>query len=392
LPAGAFAPAFAADGRQLAFAQPMAGGRTYAIGTARITGTLLETRAVGLPLPPSALAWSPRDNRIAYVAGGGLHLIGATDQLLFAAGQPLELGGWTEDARALVVSAGRLSSAQSSLVDAATGVAEPLGQGEDAVPSPDGRSVALISTYTDTSLGTPAIGQAVQVLTLATGTRNTIFHGPSLIDGLAWSPDSKQIAFLWDIDVEPDLMAQNADGSSTGLFGRANGALPTQIDMKPPFRWTPEGIVGSASFADDPGLGIVFYDPRTGAERTARQPLSVDAPLAAVAADGRTVAYVARPARSPTSTAPDSRTPGLRLVDWGGGNDRPLTACRGTKGSDRITGSTEPDRILSGPGNDTIDVRGGGVDTVDCGPGDDHVLADKRDHLAKNCEHVTRHR
>jgi hypothetical protein len=269
-------------------------------------------------------------------------------------------------------------------------LAQPLGQGEHAVPSPDGTKIALVSTYNDTSLGVSAIGQAIEVLSLAGGARRTIFHWPSLIDALAWSPDSKQVAFLWNIDVEPDLMAQNADGSSTGLFGRGQGALPTQIGMKAPFVWTARGIVGSVRFADIVGLGIDFYDSRTGTERTTSQPSSVDAPFGAVSPDGHTVAYVSRAALSPSSTVTDGGTPGLRLVDWGGSNDRSLLPCRGTASSDAISGSVEPDHILSGGGDDTIDVRGGGSDTVDCGPGRDHVYADKRDRIAKNCERVTR--
>jgi dipeptidyl aminopeptidase/acylaminoacyl peptidase len=389
-PAGAFTPTFAADGKRVAFAQPMAGGTRFGIGTATVSGRLLERRAADLPQPPSALAWSPRDDRIAYTSGTELHLIGAVDQLLFTAPQRLELGGWTADTRALVVSAGVLASAESYLVDAMTGAAEPLGQGEHAVPSPDGTRVALVSTYNDTSLGVPAIGQAIDVLALATGNRRTIYHGPALIDALAWSPDSKQVAFLWNIDVEPDLMAQNADGSSTGLFGREHGALPTQIGMKAPFRWTPRGIVGSTLFLDPFTVGIDFYNPLTGTDRAATKPIKVDAPFGAVSPDGRTVAYVGRPAASPTSTAPDPRTPGLRLVNWGGGNDRSLLPCRGTAGGDTVAGSAEPDHISSGGGNDTIDARGGGVDTVDCGSGRDRVSADKRDRIDTNCERVTR--
>jgi RTX calcium-binding nonapeptide repeat (4 copies)/WD40-like Beta Propeller Repeat len=389
VPAGAFAPTFAPDGKRLAFAQPMSGGTSFGIGTAAVTGRLLLRRVADLPAPPSALAWSPRDDRIAYTSGDELHVVGVADQLLFTGAQRLGLGGWMPDASALVVSSGRLASSQSYLVDATTGAIEPLGQGEHAVPSPDGTRIALVSTYNDTSLGVNATGQAIDVLTLATGTRRVIFHWPALIDALAWSPDSKQVAFLWNIDVEPDLMAQNADGSSTGLFGRSHGALPTQIGMKAPFSWTARGIVGSTIFADLTGQGIDFYNPRTGKDGTTHQPFNVDAPFVAVSPEGRTIAYVARPA-PPISDVPTPGTPGLRLVDWGGKNDRPLLPCRGTAGSDTITGSTEPDHILAAGGNDTIDVRGGGIDSVDCGPGHDHVLADKHDRIGRSCEYVKR--
>jgi hypothetical protein len=60
-----------------------------------------------------------------------------------------------------------------------------------------------------------------------------------------------------------------------------------------------------------------------------------------------------------------------------------------------------PDRVTLGPtvvggavdtgaGIDTIDVRNGTLDSVDCGAGDDTVSADTIDVVAANCEHVTR--
>jgi hypothetical protein len=48
------------------------------------------------------------------------------------------------------------------------------------------------------------------------------------------------------------------------------------------------------------------------------------------------------------------------------------------------------DRIYALEGNDTVDVRGGGLDFVDCGPGRDTVSADRGDILARDCEHVRR--
>ena len=45
------------------------------------------------------------------------------------------------------------------------------------------------------------------------------------------------------------------------------------------------------------------------------------------------------------------------------------------------------DRILGGPGNDTIRSVGGGTDVVDCGPGRDRIEKDSRDRT-RNCEVV----
>jgi hypothetical protein len=46
--------------------------------------------------------------------------------------------------------------------------------------------------------------------------------------------------------------------------------------------------------------------------------------------------------------------------------------------------------MSGGSGNDRIKARDGRKDRIDCGSGNDRVTADKKDKVAKNCEHVTR--
>jgi hypothetical protein len=62
----------------------------------------------------------------------------------------------------------------------------------------------------------------------------------------------------------------------------------------------------------------------------------------------------------------------------------------GTLGNDQIKPRAGNDAIRAMAGNDRIDVRGGGKDRVNCGGGEDSVKGDKRDKLAKNCEHRSR--
>lgn len=70
----------------------------------------------------------------------------------------------------------------------------------------------------------------------------------------------------------------------------------------------------------------------------------------------------------------------------GAGND----TLRGESGDDRLTGGPGRDKTFGGAGNDTIPVRDGVKDIVDCGPGRDLVFADKKDVVARNCEDVRR--
>lgn len=73
-------------------------------------------------------------------------------------------------------------------------------------------------------------------------------------------------------------------------------------------------------------------------------------------------------------------------IEGNGGNDR----IYGGAGNDVIFGGPGDDHIFGGPGNDVI-VPGNGRDWIDCGSGHDTVEgAGPLDHIARNCEVVTR--
>jgi hypothetical protein len=63
---------------------------------------------------------------------------------------------------------------------------------------------------------------------------------------------------------------------------------------------------------------------------------------------------------------------------------------RGTPGGDRIKPGAGDDRVRARGGADLIRTRRGGRDRIDCGPGDDIVIADARDLVAGDCELVRR--
>lgn len=75
-------------------------------------------------------------------------------------------------------------------------------------------------------------------------------------------------------------------------------------------------------------------------------------------------------------------------VSYGGdGNDTLWALARGDRhGRHDLRG----DRLYGGNGNDTFRTRDGERDVVNCGAGDDTVIADYKDAVANNCEHVTR--
>jgi hypothetical protein len=62
----------------------------------------------------------------------------------------------------------------------------------------------------------------------------------------------------------------------------------------------------------------------------------------------------------------------------------------GTVFDDRVRGTPGRDLIDTGGGDDVINVRGGRLDRVFCGPGTDLVRASRKDHVAGDCEDVRR--
>jgi hypothetical protein len=79
----------------------------------------------------------------------------------------------------------------------------------------------------------------------------------------------------------------------------------------------------------------------------------------------------------------------------GAGNDR-LTGSAGANtidggpGADRIIGGAGGDALFGGEGDDRIESLDGRVDRVECGPGDDAVIADEQDLVDPSCEIVDR--
>ncbi len=73
-------------------------------------------------------------------------------------------------------------------------------------------------------------------------------------------------------------------------------------------------------------------------------------------------------------------------LNGGRGSDRVIAG----PGGDRLIGGKGRDTMLGGGGPDVIKARDGQRDVITCGSGQDIVLADKADRVAKNCEKVRR--
>ncbi|HUC00913.1 MAG TPA: hypothetical protein VMS11_13915 [Solirubrobacterales bacterium] len=155
------------------------------------------------------------------------------------------------------------------------------------------------------------------------------------------------------------------------------------------------GIIYSGPFA---GLRTVRVGALAKGERRryafeARLPNSASPSLddpfagASTAVDYRWALTGAAAARCATRLSGDAGanrvvgTVGGDRISGGAGRDRLL----GEGGDDCIDGGRGRDRLSGGPGDDVIRSRDGIADVVDCGDGDDVVIADPKDVL-RSCE------
>ena len=76
---------------------------------------------------------------------------------------------------------------------------------------------------------------------------------------------------------------------------------------------------------------------------------------------------------------------GADLLEGGRGRDR----LDGGAGNDTITGGYDADTLAGGPGRDRLVAVDGTRDVVDCGPGRDTALVDRRDRV-RGCERIER--
>jgi hypothetical protein len=136
------------------------------------------------------------------------------------------------------------------------------------------------------------------------------------------------------------------------------------------FTWSGKSLIWTS------GSGITITDTSTGKARTI-YPLP---PTFATKALGP-------PQTVPVGILPGQRIVydlsvpygGYRTVSITGRNDERLLACRGFAS-----------KVIGSQLNDLIYVRNGTRDTVDCKAGNDVVLADRTDRIARNCETVRR--
>ena len=278
-----------------------------------------------------------------------------TRTVLDAATAGLALDDWSPDDRQLLVehytpgqSASQPGSVGLQLVDVQTGEIRDLVPGQDGAFSPNGREIAF-----------HASNGAIALLDLVSGRQTTLVANGG--GNISWSPGGTTISY--EVGVSPlQIFVIRVGANAPRLVG-------TTTVSQGPLVWSGNSLIWTS------GSGITITNTTIGAARTIH-------PLPAPFEKRGLVPVGVLPGKRIVYDLGGGRNyGGYRTVSITGRNDERLLACRGKGYGDKVIGS---------PLNDLIDVRNGTLDTVDCKAGNDFVLADRIDHVARNCETVVR--
>jgi hypothetical protein len=202
-------------------------------------------------------------------------------------------------------------------------------------------------------------GDGLEVVDLLRGSRQWIGPGGRSGGSVSWSPDGNWIAY----DAGTGLRFVHPDGTALRSFPSVTGAILGWRDDRV------DAFNGSA-------VQVVTVDGQV--ERSMLLPrFYPDGGLPSVAVDGRIV-------YGGTDLCP-------RIGIFFAPAKRVTNDCiiRGTRRADRISGTSLPDVILAGAGNDVVRTRDRSIDVVDCGAGRDTAIVDTGDQ-ARACERVLR--
>lgn len=359
---GNYSPLWSPDGGRMA----LLGGRTVWLAN----GDGSRRRRIG---EGSTAAWSPNGKQVAFDPGGRLYVVNRDGSGLRRL--PIDVPtcetcrsdetspAWSPNGRTLAFVHGEAEPGSKGV--AAIWVADVDGQNlrrlsepfnaESPRWSPDGSKIAylLYDGFSDYPY--------VHMID-ADGSPDRRY---GLAETFSWGPHGSTLAY--ESFGSPKFVYLARPGPEKQFFGRiARGTSPS---------WSPDGTRMAVQWRHS--IYVVRVSPR-------RRSRVASGTQPAWSPDGRLIAYAA------SKCGP---TQGIQVISPSGRLHRRLTNfcfIVGSAGRDRIHGTVGVDRVLAGPGNDVIFVRGDHLlDVVSCGPGRDRVIADRLDRLA-GCERIDR--
>jgi Tol biopolymer transport system component len=344
-------PAFAPDGRHVAFTRVNGQGRVFTLDVVDAqTRRVVQIGQNQAQLSPS---WSG-DGRLAYASGGNLYIANAdgTGKARYPAPQKAFAPAWRPHSEQLAYLTTHGATNLDLWVAGTLWVKGVIGQ---PAWSPDGSEIAFQRDGSIWFATAPLRAARLAVTDVQPGSP-------------VWSPDGRRIAY----SAAGSVYVVAPDGSSPPL------------KVAGPFR-----DVGPLAWA--PAGDALAYTVARGVEVTNLTPSPHSSLLAAGAATGTSFAPTDPQGRVLAYSGPRPGCPGhdaIRLYD-----SATLTGTctiAGTPGPDVIEGTQSwGDVILAGAGNDRIHAGDRHTDRIDCGPGRDEVWADRLDKLS-HCEVVHR--
>ena len=297
-------PTFSPDGKELAFAwqsEKDEGTRIYV----KLVGAGAPLRLTVGPGDDDSPTWSPDGRYVAFVRRSGdvssyfiVPSLGGAERKIadrYADQNPMpweKRVDWSPDGKGLLVtdrSAGKDPHVSILLISVENGqrhvlLTPPGPYLASAVASPDGKYVAFVQ-------GAGFLAQELYVMRIGTSDASPLTSDKALIQGLAWTPDSKSIVFsssraglqsLWRIPiaggVPTTVVAAGDDASSPTIpregaqlafvLSRLNMAIwrapgPTAKSGRPEKLITSSSMEFDASFSPD-GKRIAFGSSRSG--------------------------------------------------------------------------------------------------------------------------------
>ena len=198
----------------------------------------------------------------------------------------------------------------------------------------------------------------------------------------------------WDLIV-------NHKESQVGGGQRLHGGDEVLWYLSPSFPAGPELSLRLPSIVPAPGAyraTVYQYDSATG-KRTPAAGVTVSSAVAPTDAGGHTTITLAGADGTTrgigASRDSDQAIPDAQRVCIGTAASCPgvRTPIYGSSRDDRIKGTSKGDAVAAGAGDDVVNIASGGSDSVNCGSGDDRVIAkrgDGDDRIGANCEQVVR--
>jgi Tol biopolymer transport system component/DNA-binding winged helix-turn-helix (wHTH) protein len=234
-------PTFSPDGSQVAFSWNGEHQDNFDIYV-KVIGGADAVRLTSDPARDMSPTWSPDGRHIAVARDGAVFLIEPTGRgerkLADIRAGDIE---WTQDSKSLVISAGTFRKSQLLRLDVETTEVKELttppssqeiAYGDfNAALSPDGLNLAFVRLHT-------SVASDLYIMPLSGGDPRRLTQNESLIRGIAWTADGREIVYT-----RPGLWRRPADARPGAPSKRLEGVDPT-------------GAGGPAISRPSPGLPV----------------------------------------------------------------------------------------------------------------------------------------